>query len=409
MSVEFIVGFAVLLFVLSLIAEPFSRWLHFPHSAVLVLLGVGVAYFVTLGLGIDTGLRATSFHDLIFFAFLPVLIFDAAFKIPLKLLRADLGVILFLAVIGMLLTTIVSAAMLYWGIGHTAGFPWIAALLAGTLLAATDPVAVVTQLKTLGAPERLGVILEGESLFNDATAIVLFSIFLTLALTPGVEISVLGASGRFLATFVGGALVGGIIGLLGSRLMHHMDDDIVRATVTLAAAYGSFLMADVVLHVSGVMGSLAAGLVMARAVQRQPHEESESVLDFFWGALAYVANGCVFLLVGVTITVEMFRERWLAMLIAIAAILIARACATYGGIALLNPLLADRVPASYQTTMVWGGLRGAVTLALALSLPVELEYWWTIQSMAFGVVLFTLFVQAPTTPALLRRTGLVDK
>ncbi len=404
--VEFVVGFVFALFVLSLLAEPIARWTSLPQSAVLVLLGSAVAYFVTLGLGVDTGLRASGFHDLVFFVFLPVLIFEAAFKIPTKLLMKDLGVILFFASIAMLLTTVISAALLYWGIGHPTGFPWIAALLTGALLAATDPVAVVAQLKTLGAPERLGVILEGESLFNDATAIVTFSFLLTLALMPTAEVNAWDIGWGFMLTVTGGVLIGAAVGFIGAWLIRPFESNTSDAVITLAAAYGSFLIAESVFHVSGVLASLVAGLLLARTLRRQPQRDIEQI-DFFWTVLAYAANGSVFLLVGVTITIEMFQERWLAMIIAIAAILVARTCATYGGVALLNPTLDERIPANYRSAMVWGGLRGAVTLALALSLPVELEYWWTIQSMAFGVVLFTLFVQAPSTPKLLSRTGLV--
>lgn len=406
MSITFVVGFAVILFVLALIAEPIARLLRLPHSALLIVLGAVVAHLVTLGLGLDTGLRAGDFHDLIFFVFLPVLIFEAAFKLPQVELRADLGKILLLAIVGMVLTTLVAAVLLYWGIGHASGFPWIAALLAGALLAATDPVAVVAQLKSLGAPKRLAVLLEGESLFNDATAIVLFGIFLSLAAMPEPGLDAAGAVVDFVWTFSGGALVGAAFGFVGLAFLKLTKDPISRATVTLTAAYGSFLIAEGLLHVSGVMGSLSAGLILAREFRRPLDDHRE--IDYLWGSIAYLANGAVFLLMGLTITLSMFTERWLAMVIAIAAILIARTVATHGALGIANRLVSEPVPVKYQTAMVWGGLRGAVTLALALSLPVELDYWWTIQSMAFGVVLFTLLVQAPTTPLLLRRLGVVD-
>jgi CPA1 family monovalent cation:H+ antiporter len=404
MTIEFVVGFLVVLLGLSLVAEAVASRMRLPHSLILVLLGAGTGYFVTLGLDIDTGLRATNFHNLIFFVFLPVLVFEAAFKISLPELKANLGIIVFLAIAGMLLTTCISAVFLYFGIGHPTGFPWIAALLAGALLAATDPVAVVAQMNTLGAPKRLAVLLEGESLFNDATAIVIFSIFLTLATMPASEVTVGGAIGEFCLVFVGGSLVGALFGALGVYSIRHVRNGMSGAVVTLTAAYGSFLVAEGVLHVSGVMGSLVAGLMLSRA--NATHSSRDSGLDYFWSALSYVANGSVFLLMGVTITVAMFTERWLAMLIAVGAVLAARILATYGGLTALNLLPGERVPGRYQTVIVWGGLRGAVTLALALALPIELDYWWTIQSMAFGVVLFTLFVQAPTMPWLLRRTGL---
>jgi len=405
MPIEFIVAFVVLLLVLALATQPLAARLGMPHTSVLVISGAGVAYFMTLGLGIDTGLRAANFHDLIFYVFLPVLIFDAAFKIPLGELSRNLTPVLFLAIIGMLLTTSFSAGLLYYGIGHDTGFPWLAALMAGALLAATDPVAVVAQLKTLGAPERLGVLLEGESLFNDATAIVLFTILLTLATMPEADVTIAVGVFKFFQVFLGGGLIGAAFGLAGRALLKLSTEGTYRVAVTLAAAYGSFLIAEAVLHVSGVMGSLVAGLVIAGAMDR--NEGAGSQVDFFWSALAYIANGSVFLLMGFTITVAMFTERWLAMLIAIAAVLAARAATTFGGLGALNLIMKQPVPLPYQSVMVWGGLRGAVTLGLALSIPIELDYWFTIQSMAFGLVLFTLLVQAPSMPWLIRRVGVI--
>lgn len=403
MDIEYLVTTCVVLFGFLLAAEPLGRRLKLPPSSVLVMLGAVLTFAVTAGLGFDTGLRASSFHDLVFFVFLPVLIFDAAIRIPLRELRSNLPLVLFLAIGGMLMTAGISAVMLYFGIGHPGGFPWLAALLAGALLAATDPVAVVAQFRSLGVPERMGVLVEGESLFNDATAIVLFSLVLSLTLMPSQAVSLGWAVAEFARTFVGGALTGLAFGWAGARLLRWSRDPLVGATVTLVAAYGSFLVAESVLHVSGVMASLLAGLCHARMLS--DHEANDQV-DFLWSALAHLANGSVFLLMGATITLAMFRERWLSMVIAIGAVLVARAAMVYGGLAAFNVVARERTSLADQTVLVWGGLRGAVTLGLALALPVELDYWFTIQSMAFGVVLFTLFVQAPTMPWLVRRLGL---
>ena len=398
-----IVSFVLLLFVLTLVAEPIAVRLRLPHSALLVILGAVAGYVITLGFGLDTGLRASNFHDLVFFVLLPVLIFEAAYNVPLIELRSNIGIVLMLAVVGMLLTTCVAAVLLYSGIGHPTGFPWIAALLAGSLLAATDPVAVVAQLKTLGAPERLAVLLEGESLFNDAAAIVLFGLF--LALSSDTTFEPLEAVSHFLIVFLGGSLVGLMVGFAAAYVFALSNLPLQRTVITLCTAYGSFLLAEAVLHVSGVMAVLVAGLFVARSGKKEP---SGREISFFWSITAYLANGCVFLLMGITITIQMFSDRWLAMIIAIIAVFLARIVSTAGTIFVMNPFLKNPLSAQYQGIIVWGGLRGAVTLALALSLPGELDYWYTIQSMAFGVVLFTLLVQAPTMPWLLRKTRLVS-
>jgi len=128
--------------------------------------------------------------------------------------------------------------------------------------------------------------------------------------------------------------------------------------------------------------------------------------EYLWEFISHIANVFVFLVVGAVITLSMFEERWLAMLIAIGAVSLARAVSVYGGLSLIALFQKEPVNAKYQTVMVWGGLRGAVTLALALSLPTSLDYWWTIQSIAFGVVIFSLFVQAPSMRLLVNRLGI---
>ena len=163
----------------------------------LLILGFIVGLLATKGLMFDTGITAESFHDLIFYVFLPVLVFEAALNLPQSALLNNSVIILFLAIIGVVVTTLLAGYMIFWAIGHETGFPLIAALLTGALLAATDPVAVVAQLKSLGAPERLSVLMEGESLFNDATAITLFSILLGFALMPQDKLGTLNLCQRF--------------------------------------------------------------------------------------------------------------------------------------------------------------------------------------------------------------------
>lgn len=409
MSIQFLVAFAVALFALSVITEPLARLLRMPQALLLVIVGALGAFLFTSVLGVDTGLRAASFHDLVFYVFLPVLIFTTAYHLPIRQLTANLGIIVFLAIVGMLVTTVICAVLIFWGIGHPAGFPWIAALLTGALLAATDPVSVVQQLKQMGAPDRLGMLLEGESLFNDATAVVLFGILLGVATsgTQTFDYADAAAYGeavlRFMFVFLGGSAVGLVGGLLGSATLRLLRPGVSHALVALILTYGTFLVSESLLEVSGIMATLIAGLLLARSVQRKGGPQIGGEVGFTFDLLAYAANGSVFLLVGMTITSEMFTERWLAMLIAIGAVLLARFLMVFGTFSVRNLVSRTPVPPGQQLVLAWGGLRGAVTLALALALPTTLDYWWTIQSMAFGVVLFTLFVQAPTMPWVIRR------
>lgn len=394
------------LLLLALAVQPLARKLHIPFSALLVIIGFTASELLVFS-GIDTGIRADSFHDLIFFVFLPVLVFESAYNIDARLLLKNLLPILFLAIPLMLLSTFISAALIYVGIGHPSGFPWIAALLTGALLSATDPVAVVALLREMGVSERLALLMEGESLFNDATAIVIFGVFLAIATGAQGPASASAAGMHFLQVFFGGLLVGIVIGLLFTVLEKRLQESIIKAVTTMISAYLSFIIAESVFHVSGVMAVMATGLLLGYRNQPASIGTAPGFVQQLWEFNAYVANTLVFLLMGVTVTLGMFEERWLAMVIAIAAILVARALGILTCVPLLNRATPiEPISRPYQFVMFWGGLRGAVTLALALSLPTTLEYWWTIQSIAFGVVLFTLFIQATSTAPLVHHYGL---
>jgi CPA1 family monovalent cation:H+ antiporter len=388
------------LLVLAIVLQPLARRLHIPHSALLVIAGF-LASELVVRAGLDTGVRAGNFHDLVFFVFLPVLIFESAYNIDVRLLLRNLLPVLFLAIPLMLLSALITAALVYAGIAHPGGFPWIAALLTGALLSATDPVAVVALFREMGVSGRLGLLLEGESLFNDATAIVLFGVFLAVATGSGGPMTWTDAAWHFSRVFFGGMLAGGVTGFIMAAVMKFLRDPVTRAVATVITAYLAFAIAESLLHVSGVMAVLVAGLVLGR------NRENESFVQELWEFNAWIANALVFLLVGVTVTTDMFTERWLAMLIGIAGVISARAIGIFTCVPLLSRVLpVEAIPRPYQVIMFWGGLRGAVTLALALSLPTSLDYWWTIQSIAFGVVLFTLFIQATTTGPLIRHYNL---
>jgi len=392
-----------MMLLLALLLKPLAEKYHIPFAGLLVITGF-VGSKILVSFGIDTGIRHDSFHDLILFVFLPVLIFEAAFKIDAKSLFKNLLVILFFAIPIMLFSTVMTAAMIYYGIGYPTAFPWIAALLTGAVLASTDPVAILDLMRKVGVSERLCMLIEGEALFNDATAIMTFSIFLYIAQHPMEDISVLDASLRFLVVFFGGSIMGLFIGFGFLFLSRLLQDFIQQAIVTLIAAYISYLTAQW-LNVSGVMSVLVTGMILGRVIHHdfQDHVKN-SFVDDFWTFNVYVAESLMFLLMGVTVTVGMFTDNWLAMLIGIVAVLIARAIGVFGG----SPLISfipnvESITFGQQQLMFVGGLRGAVTLALALSLPLKLDYWWTVQSIAFGVVIFTLFIQAPLIIPLLRK------
>ncbi len=385
---------------IALMSEPVAERLRLPFGVVLVAVGFAGSEAL-VAMGVDTGLRWQNFTDLILYLFLPVLVFASALHLDVRKTLQDIAPILYLAVPLFLGSSFLIGAAVYLGIHHPTGFPWPVALLTGALLSATDPGAVAALFRQSGPEARVLRILDGEGLFSDATAIVLFSLLLSLATASLGDVQIPAAVLEFLRIFFGGLVTGILIGGLAVGLMFTFTGAIPCAIISLAAALFSTYLAERLFQVSGVMAVLAAGLVVGEANRRFCRV---AFLGTLWELNAYVANALIFLLVGASITLNMFAEQWLAMLIGICAVLVARAVLVYG---LLPPL--SRAPGiapldlRQRTVLYWAGLRGAVTLALALSLPFELEAWYTVQSIAYGVVLFTLFLQAPTVPMLLRR------
>jgi CPA1 family monovalent cation:H+ antiporter len=398
-------AFYIALLLVALIIQPITDRLRIPFSAALVLLGFGASE-VFVFVGGDTGLRWELFHDLVFFVFLPVLIFEGAFNADLRDLLRNLPIILFLALPLMLLSSAATAAILFYGIGHPQGFPWLAALIAGALLSATDPVAVLALFKRVGSPERLRTIIDGESLFNDATAVVLFTLLVALATGERESASFGEGTEAFLLIFLGGALIGALAG--GAAMILHLilKQPVARGVLSLTAGYAAFLSAES-LHVSGVIAALLSGLILGYAERRAGEKGGLRELQVLWEYKAWIANALLFLISGVSFQLVMFTDQWLAILIGIGAVLAARAVSVFAFIPLLDRIPGiNPLPTSWRPVIWWGGVRGAVTLALALSLPVTLDYWWTIQSIAYGVVLWTLLVQAGTMPWLMRGAGI---
>ncbi len=390
------------LLIVSTLLEPLADKLRVPFSIVLVFIGY-IGSEITIGVfNVDTGIRWDNFKTIIFYVILPILIFQSAIEINLRTLLRNFVPILIMAIPLMILSTIVTAVGLYKGIDHASGFPWIAALITGALLSATDPASVISLLKKANAPERLRILLEGESLFNDATAIVLFSILISIATHSQETTSWTMLLIRFSEVFLGGLLTGIVIGFVAFLIIKLSDYQQSFVIVSILSAYSSFILAEDVLHFSGVIAVLACGLTLGAVLTEQFSEASFA--SQLWSLLAKIAESLIFILAGITITLGMFIDQWLAILIGIAAVIFARIVIIFGSFPFLSLLPGiQAVSLQQQTILVWGGVRGTVTLALALSLPLTLDYWYTIQSIAYGVVIFTLFSQTMTLPILLKK------
>jgi CPA1 family monovalent cation:H+ antiporter len=312
----------------------------------------------------------------------------------------NLGPILMLAVVALL----ASAALVGAALALVLGTPLTAALLFGALISATDPVAVVAVFRQLGVPERLLVLVEGESLLNDGVAIVLFTILLSAAL--GADVSVGAGIVEFLRVFFGGAAIGAVLGLGAASLLPWLDRNLAIA-LTLGVAYGSFVLADDVLGFSGVMAGVAAGIVIAGFAPSRASADVRESLEHVWEALGYVANALLFLLIGLAIEPQLLADNAGAIALAIVVVLVARAAAVVPVMSLLERVAhIPRVGRRNEAVLIWGGLRGGVALALALALPEELPERDMFVAMTGGVVLATLLLNATTIGGLIHRLGL---
>lgn len=362
----------------------------------------------------DTGIRADNLQQLVFFVILPVLIFEAAWRIEPALLKRWLGPIVLLATVGVAITALLTGVLLYYGVDH-AGFPWIAALLTGSILAATDPVAVINKLRQTNADEELLTLVEGESLFNDAASIVLFSLVLGIASHSAMEGAVstgeplVGAGAitvYFAAIFFGGLALGLLCGLLTAVVALFLRSAGAALVVLVLSAFGTFYLAEHVAHVSGILAVMTCAIV-ARACLREKEDTYLADAGPTWEWLALLFTALVFVIMGLVITPGMFTQQWLAMVMAIAGAVGARALAIF----FVSPLcgfVGPPIPKPWRVVLSWGGLRGVIALALVLTLPTELPYWYTVQSMVFGVVLFSLLVQGTTSRFLINKMSAAE-
>ena len=381
----------VLLLIAAVVAIVAKR-LKIPYTVGLVLIGLVLGLLIPQKIGVSP--------QLILALLVPPLVFDAAFHIRLDDLRRDFWLIVLLAVPGVILTTF----LVGWMVAFGTGLALAMALVFGAVVSATDPVAVVALFRRLGAPRRLQVLLEGESLFNDGTAIVMFS--LTVAMVLSGQFSLAGNITSFLAVAGGGILTGIALGLLVSAFIGRIDEPLVETTLTVILAFGAYLLAES-FQVSGVLAVVAAGLVNGNAGPRGMSPTTRIVVYNFWETGAFLANSFVFLLVGLAVDVTQLFANWAAIGWGILAVLVARALAIYG-----LSVFGKGIPANWRHILYWGGLRGAIALALALSLPTTGPFATQgpqLQAMAFGVVLFTLLVQGFSMDWLSRRLKIVER
>ncbi|NNK51567.1 MAG: sodium:proton antiporter [Xanthomonadales bacterium] len=382
----------------AVLSKPLGRlpWLSLPVA--LVVIGF-VSSEIWVGLGFDTGLRWNILSDLVFYLLLPILIFESAINMDTRWLRRESVLIGMLSVPLLIVAAILAALIIQYLIGASLGESWALALLIGSMVCATDPAIISSVLGNRREQRRVEHILEGESLINDATTITLFVMISGLLVVPGSEISGWMVAWRFALALLGGAAIGLVLGWLLDLVIAPADDKVLSTSATLVLAFSSFWIGEHLLGFSGVVATLTAGLTVAwRQRQHRSEEDIAFALDS-WKILGFCANAMLFFAVGMSITVQMFQDHWLAMLVGILAALTSRFVIVFVGLGPISYLPGIRkLSLGDQNLMLWGGIRGAVAIALALSLSIDIPFWYTIQSTVYGVALFSLVVQTPLLP-----------
>jgi monovalent cation:H+ antiporter, CPA1 family len=386
-----------------------ARHLRLPYTLALVVAGL------VLGLLHVEALHGVELNkDLLLLLFLPALLFEAAMHIDPSAFRREAALILVLAVPGVVVATGLTAALVHGGLGALGlapGFGWPQAFLFAAVICATDPVSVLALFRELGVPRRLYLLVEGESLLNDGVAVVVFLIVgAVVGLGDGPPLEGAGEIAVYgVRTFVwmagGGVLIGAGVGGGVSLLMRHIDDHLVEVTLTALVAYGSFLLAEQI-HASGVLATVVAGMVTGSVGRQYGMSPSTRIaVEDFWEYAAFIANSLVFLLVGLELQPGDLADNALAIAIAFLAVLLARAVVVYTGVP-IGARFVEPMPTAWRHVLVWGGLRGSLSMVLILALPVAFPGRTLLVSLVFGVVAASLFLQGLTIGPLLSRLGL---
>jgi CPA1 family monovalent cation:H+ antiporter len=357
-----------------------ARFIRIPYTVGLVLAGLAIGLFPN-----HPAIAMTP--DVVMLVFLPALLFAGAWEMPLEELGRNWLPVALLATVGVVLGIAISYGLLVFGAHIDPG----EALIFGAVVAATDPVAVIALFRELRVDRRLSTIVEGESLFNDGTTVVAFrTLVLTMAGAAGIH--PLEVAGRFVAMTAGGAAVGAGVGFIATMILENVDDYLLEATATTIVAYGSYVLAEA-FDVSGIIAVIVAGLVASGIGERTgSRKRTRESVNQFWEYAAFLANSMLFVLIGLAVDLRSLSAIGAAAWWGIAAVLVARAVTVYG----MSPvcgLFGRPFSAKWQHILALGGLRGALSMALVLSLPYDFHFRSQLIAMVYAVVLFTLIVQ----------------
>lgn len=366
-----------------------TKWIKLPYSIALVIVGLSIGIFHFLPV-------VTMTPELILLIFLPALLFEASWHLNFETLKPCLKPVALLATVGVLISAMIVGSLMH----YLCGIDFKVALLFGAMISATDPISVLALFKRLRVDRRLHTILEGESLLNDGTAVVLFRVLLAATLAGG-EISWTRIEIDFLLMTLGGTAVGVAVGYAASKLTELFDDHLLETTLTVLVAYGSYILAEQ-MRVSSVIAVLVAGFILGNFGSRKGMSATTILaVEAFWEYAAFIAESLVFLLIGMQIQPSLLVKYMPFIAGGIAAILVSRLVVVYG----LIPFVSDKkypVPFSWRLLLFWGGLRGSLCMAMALSLPSDFPHREMLVVTTFGVALFTLLLSGLTMEPLVR-------
>ena len=389
----------LLILAISMIVAVFAHQIRLPYTIGLVIVGV----IISLS---EKTFHPILSHELIYYFLLPPLLFEASLFIPYHELKKDVLPISLLAILG----TTVAALFISFSVVQFLEWPIYPSIIFGSLIAATDPVAIIAMFKDNKIFGRTSLLVEAESLLNDGMASILFSIALMIT-TNSNALTVSDVFYQLIITVAGAIIAGGITGLLAILATRIIDDHLVETVITLIAAYGAFFIAEKI-HASGVLSTVIAGLIignygiLGKKTNALSPKGRASIISF-WEISAFIANSIIFLLLGINVADISFEGYSFSLIFsAIIICMIGRALAVYPLAALILKS-NSRINLSEQNILWWGGLRGALGIALALSLPENIQMRDEIVVITFCVAFFSIVFQGITMPLILKRYGLI--
>lgn len=383
-------AFVILFAIATAVAIAVSRT-RVPYTVALVLVGLAVG-----SLHVIEPPHLTK--GLLFSLFLPGLIFEGAYNMHALELRHSWRSVTALAAPGVIVSIVLAGFGSTWALhamGLAPDFTWRDGLVFAAIVSATDPIAVVSVFRKLRLDSRLTTLVDAESLFNDGTAIV--ALTLILAFVSGQSTSLVGLIIQFVVVVVAGAVIGSAIAYAVMRVTKHVDDPMIEIALTTIAAYGSFALAES-MHASGVIATVAAGLMLGTTGRETAFApQTRAAADAFWAYVAFALNSIVFLLIGFEVRPMALARVGAIIAIAFVVLILARVIIVYGTAALVRRT-SERLRSGWPALIVWGGLRGALAMVLALALPATIAQRTLLIDMTFGVVVASLLLQGLTIP-----------